>query len=349
MKIVYLYTEVMGYTQSTIKELANQGNLITVIHWDKEKLTPFVVDDIEKVQFYPKSQFTLTSIYKFIRKIDPDIIVISGWQDKFYLLITCYLKIKGYKIIAGLDQRWKGTIKQYISQFIGFLGFFRFCFNGIWIPGIPQYLYAKKIGFSDNQIRFDLYSCDTQIFDSKNSLVALNQNNSKIKRFIFLGRFEKIKGLTELKEAWSKFHPNSNDWTLTLIGNGSLKESFINIPGVIVIDFLQPLELVKEMYNGGILILPSNDEAWGVVVHEAVSLGMPLLLSNAVGSGSTFLIEGLNGFYFDNGNPTSLYNRLFEFSSLSESQINLMRYNSISLSNRISPITSAFNLLSFKS
>ena len=49
----------MGYTQSTIKELAERGNSIHVIHWDKKKLTPFVVDNLESVKFYPQSNFTL--------------------------------------------------------------------------------------------------------------------------------------------------------------------------------------------------------------------------------------------------------------------------------------------------
>lgn len=37
MKILYLYTEVMGYTVATIEELKQNGAEIHLVHWDKKK------------------------------------------------------------------------------------------------------------------------------------------------------------------------------------------------------------------------------------------------------------------------------------------------------------------------
>ena len=46
------------------------------------------------------------------------------------------------------------------------------------------------------------------------------------------------------------------------------------------------------------MVLPSLEEHWGLVVHEAALSGCQLVLSHAVGAGSDLLEHGLNGFGF---------------------------------------------------
>ena len=57
------------------------------------------------------------------------------------------------------------------------------------------------------------------------------------------------------------------------------------------------VKLSTELNKGGVLVLPSISEKWGVVVHELASIGYPLLLSEACGSVFDLLIEGFNGEY----------------------------------------------------
>ena len=45
--------------------------------------------------------------------------------------------------------------------------------------------------------------------------------------------------------------------------------------------------------------MPSLEEHWGLVVHEAALSGCALLLSNRVGAKEDFLEEGVNGLSFD--------------------------------------------------
>jgi len=54
MKILYLYTEVMGYTLATINELRQTGAEIHLVHWDDKKLTPYKIPTSNKLFLYPK-------------------------------------------------------------------------------------------------------------------------------------------------------------------------------------------------------------------------------------------------------------------------------------------------------
>ena len=112
-------------------------------------------------------------------------------------------------------------------------------------------------------------------------------------KFLYVGRFEKVKGIENLKKAWNELSKLNHNWSLTLVGNGSYQSKFDNYNNVDVINFLQPEKLIEVVADCGCFVLPSNYEAWGVVVHEFSAAGMPLILSNKIGSKSMFLIERL--------------------------------------------------------
>ena len=76
MKILYLYSEVMGYTLSTIKHLSNLNNDVHVVHWDsKGKRTPYKFDRDKKIKFYSRSKLNFKKLYNLYLEIKPNIIV----------------------------------------------------------------------------------------------------------------------------------------------------------------------------------------------------------------------------------------------------------------------------------
>jgi len=54
MKILYLYTEVMGYTLATINELRQTGAEIHLVYWHEKRLTPYKTPTSNKLFLYPK-------------------------------------------------------------------------------------------------------------------------------------------------------------------------------------------------------------------------------------------------------------------------------------------------------
>jgi glycosyltransferase involved in cell wall biosynthesis len=347
MKILYLYTEVMGYTVATIKALVEQGVEVHVVHWDHKKLTPYQVPMSSNVYMYQRSLMTADDILCLADELVPAITVVSGWQDKGYMLVARRLCSRGGVVVVGFDDQWHGTLRQYSASALGIMGFFTRHYSHAWVSGVYQYEYARRLGFSKKKISFDLYSADTNIWHEAYHKNRKRKESLYPHRFLFVGRFEPVKGLDSLLDAWRSLDQKRHGWELHLIGSGSLKNKLQATSGVIVKDFMPPENLVNEVGASGCFILPSYEEPWGVVVHEFAAAGLPLILSDSVGAASTFLIPGLNGYSYRAGDSDALAERMRQIIDSSEVELRLMSVASHRLSERITPQSSAANLLSF--
>ena len=347
MKILYLYSEVMGYTLATVKEIVKLGAEVHIVFSDKNKLTPFIAPKIKNVYFYRRSNQSEKTLIQLSKQIKPEIAVVSGWTDRVYLNVSKILKKLGVAVVCGLDNQWHNTSKQKLALILGKCNFFLNYFSHVWVAGSFQYEYARKIGFSKNKIIYDLYSADLSIFKKKFSNYQILKKKYP-HRFLFVGRYEHVKGLDILIDAWKKIKNNRKDWELHLIGNGSLKNSLKKISGIKVKDFMQPKKLISEILKAGCFILPSRKEPWGVIVHEMAASGLPLIVSDVVGSRSTFLIHDHNGFLFKSEDSFSLSIFMKKIINMSDKNLKSMCLASLNMSNRITPTTSAKNLLSIK-
>jgi glycosyltransferase involved in cell wall biosynthesis len=82
-----------------------------------------------------------------------------------------------------------------------------------------------------------------------------------------------------------------------------------------------------------------------VVAHEAASAGLPLILSDAVGSSDQFLIDQRNGWRVRAGNVAQLMNALIDAAGLKHDERDAMGEQSYLLSRSCSPAASASALL----
>lgn len=348
IKILYLYSEVMGYTMATINELISSGCEVHVVYWDEKKLTPYKFDENGDVFFYKRSELTVNKMNQLGRLIDPDVVVVSGWMDWGYVIVSFYLRLRKKIVVACFDDIWFANLKQLLGSVLGFFGVFKLFFSHAWVTGIYQYEYAIRLGFMRKNVIYNLYSADVKLFHKELIPIGESRKHVHPKKFIFVGRFERIKGVELLIKAWEMIGDSRAGWELILVGNGSLKINIskLEIDGLVVKDFMQPEKLAEILNEIGCFILPSTFEPWGVVVHEFASAGVPLILSDAVGAGTEFLISDLNGYRFKSGNVLDLKNCLLKI--IHKSDVELMEMSKVSqiLSHRISPLTSAANLIS---
>lgn len=346
MKILYLYAEVMGYTMVTIKALVERGAEVHVVHWDHKKLTPYQVPPWPNVHVHKRSEMSVEAMHRLAEGLSPAITVISGWADKGYMAVARRLRSQGQIVVTCFDGQWHGTLRQNVAVVLGRLGYFSRYYSHAWVSGSYQFEYARRLGFEKKTIVYDLYSADLSLFHTAYQGSLQQKQRSYPHRFLFVGRFEPIKGLDTLLKAWQALTDDRRDWELHFVGNGSLKTSLQATPGVVVKDFMQPERLMKEVAHAGCFVLPSRGEPWGVVVHEFAAAGLPLIVSDVVGAASTFLIPGLNGFNFKAGDPQMLARRMHQIITMTDHELHAMAVSSHELSQRITPTTSAGNLLS---
>lgn len=344
VSIIYLWSIVTGYITGVLEELSEHtSGTIDVIHWDKKTIndSQFKIEIESRVNFHKRSDFNESKILNLIKSRNPDIIVVSGWMDKGYLRsISEYKKFNlKVKIVCGIDDLWLGTLRQNIGR-VYFHFFYRKLFDYMWVSGKPQFSYAQKFGYNLKNIISNLYSADSKYFKISAGIS---------KRFIFVGRFVEFKSIENLVIAYSHLpEKTQKEWPLILIGDGDKRPVIASMQNqnIMILPFLQTNDLINELKKGGVACLPSYKEHWGVVVHEFCSLGLPIILSDGVGSSSEFLISGYNGFVFKKGSIKSLTEKLEKITSMSNEELVQFGLNSKKLSNRINNEFSAFSLLS---
>jgi glycosyltransferase involved in cell wall biosynthesis len=200
------------------------------------------------------------------------------------------------------------------------------------VSGKPQEEYVKRLGFKDSQIRLGFYTANRKIFETK----QLECNSEFNKKFYFVGRYIHKKGILDLEKAFIEIQNEfPNEWELNCIGHGPLSEKMCNHPKINHIGFVQPIDLRKYISKGGVFILPSHFEPWGLVVHEFSMAGFPLIVSNAVGSANQFVLNDKNGYIFQSKSVDALKDSMLKIINSSNEKLFDMSKNSIKQSRLI--------------
>ena len=149
MRILYLYTELMGYNLPVLRQLVERyGASIDVIHWNRNKLTPYKPDAIPGVTFHERAALTPAGMVELALKRSPQVVYITAWMDRGYLPVARALKARGVPVVTGLDSQWTGSLRQRLgAQLVRWVYKPRY-FSHVWVPGPLQFEYAARIGFS---------------------------------------------------------------------------------------------------------------------------------------------------------------------------------------------------------
>ena len=100
------------------------------------------------------------------------------------------------------------------------------------------------------------------------------------------------------------------------------------------------------MQKASAFCLPSHYEPWGVVVHEAVAAGCPMIVSDGVSAGTAFVKNGYNGYVFKSKDKASLKKALQSIINLDDAQLKKMGERSVQLAMQNTPEIWAETLLS---
>ncbi|MGJ8696668.1 MAG: glycosyltransferase family 4 protein [Verrucomicrobiaceae bacterium] len=134
-------------------------------------------------------------------------------------------------------------------------------------------------------------------------------------------RFVERKNLGALIAAF-KVSDLSKRWSLCLLGDGELKAQLRELaeqfkecapweddegkPTIYFPGFRQMEELPKFYATASAFIHPALQEPWGLVINEAMAVGLPILSSQNVGAAEELVEHGVNGWVFNADNATEM-------------------------------------------
>lgn len=329
-----------------VQELSKSCDIL-IVRWPVNKEAPFEFREDQQISIIDRNSIQDQELKDLVQAYKPDILVCSGWIDKGYLKAVRSFR-KKIPCIVSLDNHWNGTIKQHIARLISPFTLKK-TFTHAWVPGKPQEIYARKLGFGSHIID-SFYSADTQLFQTIFEKTFPTKKQAFPHRFLYVARYVEHKGIFELWEAFRQFSEESNsDWELWCLGTGDQWEKRMIHPKIKHFGFVQPHEMESVIQESGVYILPSKFEPWGVSLQEFSVSGFPLLVSDAVGARTKFLIPDgseKNGIEFKSGSVDEIKKCFFEMSRKEDADLIQMATNSHQLGMSVTPALWVRNLLS---
>lgn len=337
MNIVFLYTELAGYTITCLKQVIKDypKTELYVFRWPVNNEAPFNFD-FEGINIYNKNDFDLASLERKVAEINPDCLIVSGWVDKDYTNIAKQYK-KKIPVVLTIDNHWRGDVKQLVaSKLSRFL--IRTKFNKAWVPGEVQAKFARKLGFKEQDISKGFYAADTDLFIKYGDVADAKKKKNYPKRFLYVGRYVEHKGIFDIWNAFTQLQKEEpNDWELWSVGTGDQWDNRIEHTKIKHFGFLQPEAFQEVVNDSSIYLLPSHFEPWGVSLHEFAAAGFPVLVSDKIGSAEAFCENGKNGYSFSGGNVNEIKKVMKKMMNLSQERFDEMSNHSRTLSLQITP------------
>ncbi|MDX2283763.1 MAG: glycosyltransferase family 4 protein [Bacteroidia bacterium] len=345
MRVLFLYSEVAGYFLACAETLHRQyGVEVHVVRWPVNPEAPFRFRDYEGVVLHERRDYDDAGLLRLAAALQPALVFSAGWLDAGYQRILPRIKAQGIPVLCGLDNHWRGDLRQRIAVLLSPWMLHR-RFTHIWAPGLYQYEYARRLGFARERILRGYYSADLAPFNEAYRVSEAEKAAAWPRKLLFVGRFVEVKGILELCRAFLAARGESG-WTLLLTGAGPLRGQIPAHPAIEVQDFVQPERLPALAGGAGAFVLPSRFEPWGVALHEFAGAGLPLVASGACGAATAFLREGYNGYSFRTGDEASLTAALRRLMALPDAELRRMGARSYELSRQITPETWAAALMS---
>lgn len=332
-KLLFLYSRLPDYfLQCILHTVEKYAAQALIISEKGDANAPYAIKLQDHVAVSLKSKEEFIGFRKLetaIWEYEPDLIYVAGWSDKVYKQAIKGMT-KTIPVIVGMDNPWKDTVKQRVASML-FGRYLRSFFSYIWICGYPQYVFARRLGYPDSHILKGLYVADHKKFIPENDTGTSEFH----KTLVYHGRLVAYKNIPLLVDTFISIEKeNRNGWKLRIIGSGpdAAFVEKISDPDVSHQSFVQPEELPEVLQSSGAYCLPSTGEHWGVAMHEATSVGLPIISSYEVGASSSLLIDGYNGFVFDPGDKESLRVALLKLFHMEYKHWEKMKIASLQLS-----------------
>jgi len=312
MRILFLTTLPSPYRIDFFNELGKDCELTVLFDrskavdrndsWLSNKSVYFKEIFLKSKQLGSKPPLS-TEVISYLKEFRNDIIIIGQYSSPTGMLAIEFLKLNKIPFILNADgglikneSRLKHKIKmRYISS------------AKYWLStGYKTDEYLIHYGATkDNIFHYPFTSINkNEIISKPISLTEKKELRSKLeipgeKVILGVGSFIPLKNYRKLIESWKKMNKNI---TLCIVGDGPEADIYKdiiakhNLDNVILIPF-KDKEKLKEYYMcADIFIHPTTTDVWGLVINEALAMGLPVITTDKCVAGVELIENYNNGF-----------------------------------------------------
>jgi len=269
------------------------------------------------------------SILQKLSRERPEVIVSSGYssitnQLAFYSAKTAGIPFLLWSGSTQGEKHWlKPALRPYLKWFVanvdGFIAYGSAARDYLICLGAPR----AEISIAPNTVDTSFFKESVmrrnRVTIRKNLREQLGLNASVL--VLYVGQLIERKGVDSLIRAMSIVQ-QKRDVGLVVVGDGRERSSLTHLSRglkeVVFTGNIQYRDLPDYYALADMLVLPSREEVWGLVVNEAMACGTPILCSSNAGCSRDLVKDSVNGFVFQPGDVNTLAQRIEELASDAE-------------------------------
>jgi glycosyltransferase involved in cell wall biosynthesis len=187
------------------------------------------------------------------------------------------------------------------------------------VPGKSSLQYLKELGIGEERIFIAPNAVDVELFAglaeaARHHEFEVRARHSLPSRyFLYIGRLVRSKGVFELLEAYAQLSDEIRaEVGLVFVGDGAGRSELMERASRIASATIRfsgfvHREGLPEFYSlADVLVFPTHSDTWGLVVNEAMSCGLPVIVTSVAGCAADLVLDGWNGFVVQPGDPSQL-------------------------------------------
>jgi glycosyltransferase involved in cell wall biosynthesis len=260
-------------------------------------------------------------IWTLIRKGKFDAVVLYiGYVTATFWIAVIAAKLRGIPVLFGTDAydlsprdggSWKSAVKKFLWPKL-----FRLA-DVVLAPSSGTAALMKSFGIPDNRVGLAPYCVNNRWWMEQSAAIKRTDVRARWRVpddatvVLFSAKFQPWKRPQDLLHAFAGAAvPNTY---LVYAGDGPLRstlESEAKSLGIAdrvrFLGFVNQSALPATYASSDVLVLPSNYDAFGLVVNEAMLCGCVVIVSDRVGAHFDLVQEGTTGFVFPAGNVEAL-------------------------------------------
>jgi glycosyltransferase involved in cell wall biosynthesis len=255
-----------------------------------------------------------------IARFKPDAVLLSGWHSLSMarVILACRrrripLLYRGDTHLQGRerDRFWKYRSARLLKLFDRFLA-----------VGLRAREYLERLGIPEDQVFASPHAVDNDFFASRAEPLLDPERRAEARKewgieadefvALFVGKLDSNKRPDLVLRAVASM---SERVRVIIVGAGDRSEECLELASRLRVrtdfrGFLNQSEMPRAYALSDCLVLPSTKESWGLTVNEAMSCGLPAIVSDGVGCAPDLVEPGSTGEIFPAGEHDALADRL---------------------------------------
>jgi glycosyltransferase involved in cell wall biosynthesis len=254
-------------------------------------------------------------------ELTPDAVLINGYAPAFHRAAFWLALRRGLPVLfrAETMDEPERSLGRRLAKSAFLRGFYGCCRRVLPIGKLSRQHYAG-CGVPQRKMVFSPYCVDASAFTldaaSRRSLRARTRQAEGIDAsaivVLFSGKLNQRKDPVRIVEAVRQLPEKMRRRAVVLfLGDGAERQALVQAasrePSVEIrlVGFKNQRELSAYYHASDVLMLPSRQETWGLVVNEALHHGLPCIVSDCVGSGPDLVVQDVTGGVARVGDATS--------------------------------------------